>query len=493
MQPLLAALNITLTPQQEAVAKHPDRFPVIGGGERGGKSFVTAAILLPHIMLLPKVRPARFFDANGKLLFDENRDKPRNPDFLLFGPTYAEPRLEFQYLEGWLSKLGLLAGGVNKPSKPMDGPWRMVTKHGVVIATWSMEDPGSIRSVDLEGAAICEAGRALYSAVERVQGRVSAKRGFIVYSGTMEASQQWYQDWMMEGQRPNTKGIVSYSLPTFSNIHEFPGGRNDPEILRLEAMYPEDVFAMRILAEARPPRTRVLKEIEKEHIKDVRVPKDAEIEIWVDPGYATAYAVLFVAVWDEVKRTRVGNETKEEPIGKRFHIIDELYERGITTYDMIQLCQKNPYWKRIRKGVIDIAGKGHRDSTESALEVWQKYTKLHWNMTYWKEDALVERIRTSFKAGRVTIDPKAEGLIAEAGLGEIKKGFDDMHYWKYVTDRDGRVIGEKPLDKWNHAAKALGYGLLHHLGKVERLHKPTKINRLKRGPTKRARSYLGVR
>jgi hypothetical protein len=480
-EPFYQALGLEFHPEQLDIVKSRDRFPVIGGGERGGKTFTTAAILLPHIVLLPYIRKERFFKPDGSPAIDLDREAPRNPDFLLFGPTYAEPRQEFQHLEDWLRRLGKLPDGRKHMSKPQDGPWRLVTTDGVVVATWSMEDPTSIRSVNLEGAACCEAGKMPYSGVERVWGRVSATKGFIVYSGTMESSQKWYEDWMLMGKRPNHLGIKSYSLPSYTNRHQFPGGYDDPEIQHLKRVYSEDVFAMRVLAEPRPPRDRVLKEVTTDHIGELAVPEDALVEIWVDPGYASAYAVLFVAMWDEYERDRDGqlvrdDEGRPRPLGRRFYVFDELYEQGKTTDDIIDLCQQHPAWPRIRSGVIDVAAKGHRDAGESALEKWQLRTPLTWNMRYWPEAALIERIRSSAKQGRITINPKCRGLIAECGLGEPV--FPEMHPWKFHTDRDGRITSERPVDKWNHSAKALGYGLLHHLGQVESLRRPRGFNRL---------------
>lgn len=443
---------------------------MLAGGERGGKSYATFAIALPHVVMLPVIRRERFYDEHGKLRFDEKKDRPRTPDVVIFGPTYAEPKIEFEYLQQALEQLGMLAGGLNKPSKPQDGPWVMVTKAGVVISTRSMEDPTSIRAIDLEFAIIAEAGKCPYDGVERVQGRISAKRGFIIYSGTMENSHQWYQDWVLMGQRENHLGIKSYSLPTWGNIHEYPGGREDPEIKRLEAIYPEDTFAMRVAAEPRPPRYRVLQEVTTEHVVQKRVPKDATWEVWVDPGYASAYAVLFVAHWNETAKDGA-------PLGKRFYVADELYEQGRTTRDIIALCKRHRLWPRVSAGVIDIGAKGHRDAGESALEIWNKLTSFNWNMKLWREPPLMERIRSSAQQFQFWINPSCVGLIAECGLGEPV--FPEMHPWKYPTDRSGRVLGEKPIDKWNHSSKALGYGLLHHLGQVERSRQAMSISRLK--------------
>ena len=452
------------SPEQAAPLMNQDRFPAICGGERGGKSWTTAAILLPHILALPYRRQERFFTAEGRLRFNPATDKPRNPDCLLFGPTYSQPRIEFEILEKWLQRLGKVVA--RSTSKPSDGQWRMVSTDGVVISTWSMEDPDSIRAVDLEFAAVCEAGWAPWAGIERVQGRIAAKRGFCVYSGTLEESQQWWKDWLIIGKRPNNMGIVSYLIPTWSNIVEFPGGRNDPEIKRLEAFHTEDIFMSRFGAEPRPPRYRVLKEATEECVQRVDIPDDALHEIWIDPGYASAYAVLFVAMWTDKFGIR------------RFHCYDELYEQNLNTVDMIELCKKKPSWPKISTGVIDIASKGHRDATESSLEIWEKRTSITFGKRYWAEDRLIERTRSCFKVGQLTIDPACRGLLAECGIGDPV--FPEMHPWRYATDRDGRIIGEKPIDRWNHSAKALGYGLLKHLGQVESKRSPTTWNRLRR-------------
>ena len=150
------ALDIEFEKYNEAqynVVKSQDRFPLIIGGERGGKSFSTAAIMLPHIDMLPEIRKERFYDENGNLRYKGER-KALNPDFVLFGPSYAEPRIEFSYLEDWLRQLD----NISFTSKPQEGPWRLVTKTGVVVATWSTDDPAGIRAIDLEGAAACECG-----------------------------------------------------------------------------------------------------------------------------------------------------------------------------------------------------------------------------------------------------------------------------------------------------------------------------------------------
>lgn len=407
-----------------------------------------------------------FFKPDGKPRFDpkDRIQRPRQPNFSIAGPTYKEPRVEFEMLEHDLTQLGKVAEG--HTSKPSDGPWRMVSTDGVVITTLSLEVPESVRSIDLDGAIVAEAGGCEYAGIERIRGRVAAKRGFTIYNGTIEASQRWWRDWLIEGKRANNKGIISYSIPSWANRHEFPGGENDPEIISWRKFLGDELFMERCAAVARPPRLRVVKEASEKHIRRTDIPQDAKVMLGIDPGYATAYAIVFVVLM---------NNEAGEPTA---YVADEIYERGKNSAEVIDICKKHPLWPRIREAVIDIAAKGHKDATESALEIWQKKTSLIMKHKYWPEDRSIERLQNSFHLNQVTVDPKATGLIMELGLGEPV--FPDMHEWRYVADKDGRIVSEKPLDRCNHSTKALAYLLLHEWGQVARLRKPTTWNRLRR-------------
>lgn len=459
-------------PEQHKVIAANDRFPLIVGGERGGKSFASAAILLPHVMLLPEIRRDRFYNKDGTLKFNPKSRKPLVPDFAIFGPSYAEPRVEFTYLENWLYELDEVAYA----SKPQEGPWRLVTKKGVVVVTWSTDDPGTIRAIDLEGAVAAECGNMEWDSIERIQGRIGAKRGFCIYSGTMENAKRWYIKLALEGERDNKYRIKTYSLPSWGNLHEFPGGEDDDEIQRWKEFYTEDVFMTRVAAKPLPPRDRVIREIHENHIRKVQIPRNPDgsyacnFDLAIDPGYLpSAYAVLFVASWDT-------------PTGKFWYIFDELYEQKMGNEDVIQWVTSHKFYRYlgIDSLTIDVSAKRHADGNEPAIEQYRKLTKLKSPYTkYWHEAALIERIRTTAKQGLIAIHPNCTGLIAELGLGE--EVFPEMHPWKFPTTKDGTIMNEKPKDAWNHSCKALGYLLLRRLGLVERMgDRPKSWNRLNR-------------
>lgn len=446
--------------QESVVLDDSQRFPFIIGGERGGKSFVTAALMLPHVLLLPEIKKERFYDHSGKQKYDPKVHKPNVPDFTFFGPTYNEPRIEFTYLENWLRELD----EIERVSKPQDGSWRLTTRSGVVVTTWSTDDPSSIRGIDLEGAAACEAGNMEFDSILRIQGRVSAKKGFIIYSGTMENAKRWYIKMALEGVRQNRYGVKTYSIPTWSNLVEFPGGRNDPEILRLEKFYPEDIFLVRVAAIPSPPRNRVLHEFTEKHIKKVKLPRNEDgtlactIELAIDPGYMpSAYAVLWVASWDTES-------------GKFFYVFDEIYEQLKMTPVIIEMIRNHKFYKYLEPDAltIDVSAKRHADGNEPAIEIYKRTTKLKFPYTkFWHEKALIERLRVTARNDMIAIHPNCTGLIAELGLGE--EVFEEMHPWRFPSTKDGIIVSDKPEDEWNHSCKALGYLLLRRLGLVERV------------------------
>ena len=108
---------------------------------------------------------------------------------------------------------------------------------------------------------------------------------------------------------------ISFNLPSYSNFHLYPGGKDDPEIQRLIRDSSDDFFLERIEGIPSPPRGIVFQEFRPDmHVQDVSYVKDTPVQIWMDPGYAGAYAVMAV-----------------QEINGQFWVIDEIYEHGLIT------------------------------------------------------------------------------------------------------------------------------------------------------------------
>jgi hypothetical protein len=64
----------------------------------------------------------------------------------------------------------------------------------------------------------------------------------------------------------------------------------------------------------------------------------------------------------------------------------------------------------------------------------------------------------------IVIAPHCKGLLSE--LGAALDPFDDRSYhpWKWQEDRMGTIVGPEPIDKFNHACKALIYLMVFNWG-----------------------------
>lgn len=432
--PAVADLGYEPSPTQAAIHADPHRFKLVAGGERAGKSYSAS-----HELRRRYPEDAVSF-GTLKLLY------------WLVGPDYEQARAEFGYCVAWATEAGAIASG--GLSMPAQGPCRMTLRGGGQIATKSSSDPERLGSVAPHGIVMCEAAQHSYEAFLRLRGRLAEKRGWLWASGTFETSLGWYAEKWAEWQHENLDGGRSFSMPTWSNLAIFPGGRNDPEILELEAAFPPDRFAERFGAVPTPPTGRVLKEVKESlHVFDWQLDPQSPVYLWADPGYyPSAYAV---EVFQVERATDI------------IRGLDEIYVQGLTTHDVIAMCQTRPWWQHVVGGAIDEAAKQHQ-AMESPIEVWQREAHLHLDAARIGDLEGLDRLRTFLRpdpftgAPRITFSPRQRGLLAEAGLA--KNPYPEIGIWRYQHDRRGNVVSDKPEDKNNHAAKAIIYGLVNLRG-----------------------------
>src|SRR3990167_10553160 len=153
------------------------------------------------------------------------------------GNSYPLTKPEFTYLVDFTTRLGLC----KRATKRVD-PGVIELKNGTIIETRGGDDPRSLVGQAVNGCLLCEGSQVDLETVYRMMERVAETGGWIAIGGTQEKSQPWYgryyQLW-----RNGAGDAKSYSLPSWSNTHIFPGGRQDPEILRMEREMPPEVFS----------------------------------------------------------------------------------------------------------------------------------------------------------------------------------------------------------------------------------------------------------
>lgn len=425
-------LDFKPSPDQSNVLYCPNREILVAGGERGGKSAISALFLA-----------TRFLHGKGKL-------------YWLVAADYNRTRAEFDYFCQHLDRLGL--GYV--ASKQVD-PGIIEVVGGFKVLTKSAQDPRKLAMEAPDGVVVCEASQVDYETYLRLRGRIAEKRGWMLLSGTFESSLGWYPEMYQRGQSSvnDTDEIKSFSLPTWSNLSIFPGGREDPEILRLERATPPDYFKERYGGIPCPPQGRVFEEfslpihtgVDKRFQYDSTLP----VYLFVDPGYATAYAI-------EVAQKK----------NDHLWIVDEVFERGLTTSEMINICKQKAWWCQVTGGAIDVAGTQHQ-AMPAVSEIWANEGKVNLQSEKLLIKDGVEVIKRFLivdpktKEPMLHINAKCKGIISEfGGCANPIDGQTRVYLWK--TDKDNTIIGDTPDDKNNHGIKALTYGLVNLFGYTKR-------------------------
>ena len=413
------------TELQSPILNSRKRFILVAGGEQAGKSMVASKYLL-----------GRFLETDGAGLF------------WLVAADYERTRAEFEYLVEDFGNLGLL----KEASKRVD-PGRIILADDTRIETKSAKDPRTRAMRAPNGIVGCEASQLDLETFNRLRGRCAPKRGWMFLSGTFEGSLGWYPQMFQSWQHSSNKDEQSFSLPSYSNQYLYPGGRDDPEILALERASSDDFFMERIEGIPSPPSGMVFTEIRPDiHVQDVKYEPDVPVHIWIDPGYAEAYACEIVQI-----------------VNDQVRVIDEIYERDLVTDDMIDIAQSRPWWRDARFGVIDVAGFQHQAMAAPA-ERWMDRTGIYFDSQKIRINEGTERLKSFLKTDpvdqrepRIVFNPDCTGILSEFGV--MPNPFDGQtRAYRWKMDRDGNIVGETPQDQYNHGVKAVIYGLINRYG-----------------------------
>lgn len=408
------------TPEQLVVHDCDARIRLITGGEGSGKSMVTA---MEGFLFAPRI----------KLIW-------------VVGNEYGDTDKEFEYMQDWFAQTKLLLTHSGSRTNP---PAYMKLITGCEVVTKAVKDPVKIGSESPDLILVCEAARIDYLAYLRLRGRVARNRGHILMSGTLEDSTSWYPEFATRWSGANPEGARSFSMPTWANFYKYPGGRQDPEILKLEAETPNDIFLERYAGIACKPANLVIPEFTNAiHVDElVQFNPDLDVNIAVDPGYSGACSVLAI-----------------QRFGETIYVIDEVYLTGYVTEQIIDICRQKLWWKNVKGGVIDFAGRQHQ-AMPAPVEVWQDKAKLYLRSKKISEEAGIDLLRTCLKVNpligkpKIYFNPGCAGFISECGGGKSPVGGGAWMRDKNLS---------RPIDKNNHSSKALIYYLVDLFGYTEK-------------------------
>ena len=450
-------------PQQLEILASTSRFTLVTGGEQSGKSTLASKKFIKE---LPNDMDKA--EANGWAF---------PLVYWLVAPTYDKTKKEFQYIKDDLAALGWLhPAGTSKRVDPGRIEIRgartgtglvgvVETKSGTDVTQLSMDSP--------MGIIVCEPGTLEMDAYLRVMLRAAPRKAWVFIVGTMEGSVGWYPSLKKEWAW-GTTDRKSFSLASYTNYHLYPGGKTDPEIERLRAENTDAFFMERIEGIPCPPRGLVIPEFSAEvHVRDLAYTPGVDVHVWVDPGYRHHCAIEAVQIVNEQVR-----------------VIDEVFERGLTVREVIDICGARPWWNENLHGVIDIAGWAHAGQQAPAAEVWGAAPPNGAGLYMRSNRVLINEgtdvLRSFLKVNpmthepRLVVSPKCRGLLSE--LGVAASPLDGLvHVYQWKMGRDNLPIGKVPDDKNNDGVKALIYGLVDNFGYSgsKRATAPVKVRKLR--------------
>ena len=423
---------------------------LIMGGERAGKSYIAALLLMLSVDLM----------------------HPQGSLYWIVGPDYLQGRPEWQYLYNAFSELDLVEGEASMPAN-FAAPWSFDTILGQTFTTRSSGDITKLASFSVSGAIMAEAAQQTDEVRSKLMGRLSETGGPLIISGTIESGLPWYTDLYERWQGETESGAKSFSLPTWSNNFVYPGGRLDPKIVKLENENTPDYFMERYGAVPRKMSGLVLPEFDmKTHVQRLDVDPNLPVELAIDPG-TKCYAVLFV-----------------QHVGLKTHILDRVYKRDTIVQEVIPEVMANPLWKLVdpaNAGVIDQAG-AQRPGSHSQVELWRQIAQVELRYRYIFEEDTIRTLR--YHLG--TSNPLHEALLLfnshmtneRNAQGEALDVLAEPMLWMWRPGGYARNEAKKPIDKNNHAMKAIGYKIVDRYGVSMQKRKHFKPKR---------RAYWGVK
>lgn len=220
LEQFCAEVGIILTPEIKAFVIPRPKEKLGLGGWQGSKSTSQGLDLAVDIELRPPGRQMRYWGIM---------------------PNYKTPTKEIDYLAEWYTKKRVQV----HYQKPQNDSVRLELYGGqAVIETRTAMDPEGIASEAVDGVFLVEAGQMKPTVRDHAQGRILTRDGWLDMTGTLEDEEAniqyaWYGELAAKWKKEPSPEYLAVSIPSWANPFAFPGGRNDPKILRLEHEYKE--------------------------------------------------------------------------------------------------------------------------------------------------------------------------------------------------------------------------------------------------------------
>ncbi len=295
-------------------AKGHARFRVVCAGRRTGKSTQGGHELTAHAY-------EAYVNKASLDPFINRRE------YWIVGPEYSDAEKEFRVLYSDLERLGF----------PMDHPGTYYDAAGgnmhlslfggrFQVHAKSAKYPGSLVGEGLNGVILAEAAK-LKPAIwpKYIRPMLVDTRGWALMTSTPEGKNWFYDEYL---KATGSEEYWSIKMPSWTNNHLFPLGKDDPEVKSLGEGLTDEAFNQEIGAEFADFVGRVFKNWDEEvHLKRWTYDPSLPVYAAVDYGWTNPFVWLLIQV-DPADNVYVFGEYYQR--GKRIdEIPDELRARGL--------------------------------------------------------------------------------------------------------------------------------------------------------------------
>jgi hypothetical protein len=132
-------------------------------------------------------------------------------------------------------------------------------------------------------------------------------------------------------------------------------------------------------------------------------------------------------------------------------VIDEVYIGGKSGREIIDICKSRPWWKSVEGIYMDVASRQHH-SDYSQEELWRKETGLS---PILRKLGIQDGIDIYHRYLSTDESGSPRMLFSSKCYNTIKEHFN----YQYPTNKDRIITSEIPIDRHNHAIKAISYFL----------------------------------
>jgi hypothetical protein len=213
------------------------------------------------------------------------------------GPTYKLGEKEYRIVyRNFINKLGI-GRYIKKTYNVKQGDMRMEFPWGTILEVTSATNQDSLLGEGLDRVVMSEAARhSLETWQQYIEPAISDRRGKVDFPSTPQGF-NWYHGMFRLGQQIDMPDYESWTFPSWDNIIRYPGGYDDPELVRVRSVASPGYWKQEYCAEFTSFEGQIYDEFsEKIHVKEIEyVPAWRNYRVF-DYGYNDPLVCLDVMV-----------------------------------------------------------------------------------------------------------------------------------------------------------------------------------------------------